>query len=105
MEHRMKIEHFGLLNYHIKSYEKNKQVNRIVIKISLLFKGNPTIWIDATIHAREWVSTATATYLLNELLTSNDPEMKELALNYDWVIVPVVNVDGYVYSREVSYCI
>lgn len=51
-------------------------------------------------HAREWITVATATYLLNELLTSNDPEMKELANNYDWVFVPVVNVDGYVYSHK-----
>lgn len=63
------------------------------------FQRNPTIFIESTIHAREWVTVATATYLLNELLTSNDPEIIEMSNNYDWVFVPVVNVDGYVYSH------
>lgn len=60
---------------------------------------NPTIFIESTIHAREWITVATATYLLNELLTSNDPEIREMSNNYDWVFVPVVNIDGYVYSH------
>lgn len=67
--------------------------------IILFPQKNPTIFIESTIHAREWITVATATYLLNELLTSNDPENRYLADNYDWVIVPVVNVDGYVYTH------
>lgn len=66
---------------------------------NIFFQKNPTIFIESTIHAREWITAATATYLLNELLTSNDPEIIEIANNYDWVFVPVVNVDGYVYSH------
>lgn len=62
-------------------------------------KGNPTIFIESTIHAREWISTATVTYFLNELLTSDKPEIRHLANSYDWVIVPVANVDGYEYSH------
>lgn len=61
--------------------------------------GNPTIFIESTIHAREWISTATVTYFLNQLLISDKPEIRYLANNYDWVIVPVVNVDGYEYSH------
>lgn len=33
-------------------------------------------------------------------MTSNDPETKQLAENYDFVIIPVVNVDGYQYSHS-----
>lgn len=61
--------------------------------------GNPTIFIESNIHAREWITAATVTYLLNELLTSNKTEIRYLANNYDFVIVPVMNVDGYVYTH------
>lgn len=56
--------------------------------------------IESTIHAREWVTVSTATYLLNELLTSNDPTVQDLAKNFNWVIIPVLNVDGYVYTHK-----
>lgn len=62
-------------------------------------KGNPLIFIESNIHAREWVTSATATFFLNELLTSTDEKIKNLALNYDWVIVPVFNVDGFEYTH------
>lgn len=56
--------------------------------------------IESTIHAREWIAAATATYLLNELLTSTDTTIQDLARNFNWIIIPVLNVDGYVYSHE-----
>lgn len=62
-------------------------------------QGNPTIFIESTIHAREWITVATATYILNEFLSTNDPEVKNLAENYDWILVPVLNVDGYSYTH------
>lgn len=61
--------------------------------------GNPVIVIESNIHAREWITSATATYLLNELLTSTDAGIVDLATNYDWVIVPVLNVDGFKYTK------
>lgn len=42
---------------------------------------------------------ATGTYILNELLTSDDPDIKKLSENFDWVFVPVINVDGYEYTH------
>lgn len=69
------------------------------MKCHFFSQKNPIIFIESTIHAREWITAATATYLLNELLTSNDPGIREMSNNYDWVFVPVVNVDGYVYSH------
>ncbi|XP_065358303.1 zinc carboxypeptidase-like [Calliphora vicina] len=69
------------------------------IKISYK-SGNPGIFIEANIHAREWITSATATWFINELLTSSDTNVRNLAENYDWYIVPVLNVDGFVYSHE-----
>lgn len=54
--------------------------------------------MESNIHAREWVTSATATWLLNELLTSIDPIIQALSNEYDWIIVPIVNVDGFVYT-------
>lgn len=62
--------------------------------------GNAGVFIEANIHAREWITSATATWFINELLTSSDPEVMQLAQNYDWYIVPVLNVDGFVYTHE-----
>lgn len=56
------------------------------------------------IHAREWISPATVTYILNELLTSNDVNVREIAESYDWYIFPSFNPDGYEYTHtRVSY--
>ena len=62
--------------------------------------GNKAILIEATTHAREWIAAATATYFLNELLTTTDPDLQALSENYDWIILPVHNPDGYVYSQH-----
>ncbi|KAH8232832.1 hypothetical protein KR026_000706, partial [Drosophila bipectinata] len=65
--------------------------------------GNPknkAIFIESGIHAREWIAPATATYIINELLTSQDPQVQKLAKEYNWIIFPSVNPDGYKYTFE-----
>lgn len=69
-------------------------------EIFFFFQNNSTIFIESTIHAREWITAATATYVLNEFLTSGDPEVQALTENYDWVFIPVFNVDGYSYTHS-----
>uniref|UniRef100_A0A182T695 Peptidase M14 domain-containing protein n=1 Tax=Anopheles maculatus TaxID=74869 RepID=A0A182T695_9DIPT len=64
--------------------------------------GNPGIFLEANIHAREWITSATATWLLNELLTSADPAVQELATAYDWYILPVANPDGFHYTKTTN---
>lgn len=70
-----------------------------MVKISTNpFGNNPVIFIDAGIHAREWVAPAMALYLIDRLVM--DPESKNNELNgVDWYILPVVNPDGYEYTR------
>ncbi|XP_031627768.1 zinc carboxypeptidase-like [Contarinia nasturtii] len=92
-----------LTNYDIgRSYEK-RTIRALKLSTRPELK-NPIIFVESTVHAREWITAATATYLLNALLTASvsrpqDPEITPLAMNYDWVFVPVVNPDGYVYSH------
>ncbi|XP_059616591.1 zinc carboxypeptidase-like [Phlebotomus argentipes] len=64
--------------------------------------GNPGVFIEAGIHAREWIADATATFIINELLTSTNPDIQDIARNYDWYIFPVVNPDGYEYSHTTN---
>lgn len=52
-------------------------------------QGNRAIVIEAHIHAREWISSATATYVINELLTSTDPFVQQLSESIDWHIIAV----------------
>lgn len=61
--------------------------------------GKRAVFIEGGIHAREWISPATVTYIINEILTSTDPSFRRIVENFDWYIFPVVNPDGFVYSH------
>ncbi|KAL6261804.1 hypothetical protein P5V15_006891 [Pogonomyrmex californicus] len=71
------------------------------VKVS--FKANnPGIFVEGGIHAREWISPATVMYILHQLLTSNDAEVRALAESNDWYIFPSFNPDGYVYTHTTN---
>lgn len=73
---------------------------RLIRGVKISFNsGNKGIFVEANMHAREWISSATATYLINDLLTSTDPEIRALAENYDWYIIPVSNPDGLEFAH------
>merc|ERR1711970_1130919 len=57
------------------------------------------VWIDGGIHAREWVSPASVSWMLKELV-ENDANHADLTQNLDWYILPSHNPDGYAYSRD-----
>ncbi|KAH8857861.1 Carboxypeptidase B2 [Schistosoma japonicum] len=57
----------------------------------------PIIWIDAGIHAREWIAPATALSIINKLMR---PSGQALLKHFQFFIVPVVNPDGYEYTRS-----
>ncbi|KAH8271012.1 hypothetical protein KR018_000178 [Drosophila ironensis] len=79
-----------------KSYE-----GRNIRGIKISYKtGNKGIFIESNIHAREWITSASATWFINLLLTSEEPEVRDLAESYDWHIIPVFNVDGFEYSHR-----
>ncbi|XP_049877356.1 carboxypeptidase B-like [Pectinophora gossypiella] len=62
--------------------------------------GNPIIFIDAGIHAREWVAPAMAIYLIHRFVT--DPSARSELNGVDWYILPCANPDGYEYTRASS---
>ena len=63
----------------------------------------PLVWIDGGIHAREWVSISTVTYIIDTLLGEQEPDKSEeiaaLLEKFQFVIAPCVNPDGYVHSQ------
>jgi hypothetical protein len=58
----------------------------------------PFVVFQCTIHAREWITTTTCCWIIDQLL-GLDPEGKDLIAKATWVIIPILNVDGYVYTR------
>lgn len=69
------------------------------LKIDHKKQDSPTIgMIEAGIHAREWISPATALWIIKEFVESNDPEVRFLGENIVWHVFPVVNPDGYQHS-------
>ncbi|XP_043823846.1 carboxypeptidase A2-like [Dromiciops gliroides] len=64
--------------------------------------GNkPAIWLDAGIHAREWVTHATALWTANQIASDygKDPSVTALLDTMDIFLLPVTNPDGYVFSH------
>ncbi|KAI9553939.1 hypothetical protein GHT06_019210 [Daphnia sinensis] len=58
-----------------------------------------TILIDAGIHAREWITPATITYMMREIV--ENPQQYDCIMNqFDWLFVPVLNPDGYAYTHS-----
>jgi len=70
-----------------------------VIQITKAGPSAPTAWIEAGIHAREWIASATATYMINELV-NNYEQNKDIVDNLNFHIIPMANPDGYEYSRN-----
>lgn len=79
------------------SYEK-RQIK--VVRISDANSRGPkkSVFLDAGIHAREWIAPATALYVIHELV-ENYANNKDALKNLEWIILPVANPDGYEYSH------
>jgi murein tripeptide amidase MpaA len=69
-----------------------------LFKIATGAATKPAIFIEGGIHAREWISHATVAYLTSKLLNGSDPDAVACLNKFQWLIVPVVNPDGYVYT-------
>ncbi|KAI8040929.1 hypothetical protein M5D96_006872 [Drosophila gunungcola] len=54
-------------------------------------EGNPAVFIESNIHAREWITSSTITYFIDELLVPRNPAVRDIAQNVDWYIIPVLN--------------
>jgi len=79
-----------------KSYEGREMK---VLAITKAGPGAPNIWLEAGIHAREWISPAVATYIVRELV-ENYGDHPDYLDKINWYFIPSANPDGYAYSWE-----
>lgn len=59
------------------------------------------IWISCGQHAREWVAPAACLYVLDRLRGGygSDERLSRLLDKYEVLVAPLINPDGYEYSR------
>ncbi|XP_055840766.1 carboxypeptidase B-like [Episyrphus balteatus] len=81
-----------------KTYE-NRTMKTITITNGDGKANKKIIFVDGGMHAREWISPAAVVYVIEQLV-ENYEENKELLADYNWVIMPVVNADGYEYTQQ-----
>lgn len=69
-----------------------------VLKISSGRPGSKSVWVDGGIHAREWITPATVTYIINQFVNNLENEPSAIR-DLDLYFLPVANPDGYEYSH------
>lgn len=70
-----------------------------VLRLSTGGKNKPAIFIDAGIHAREWIAPVTSLYIIDQMVMNQN---RYLLNNVDWYILPVLNPDGYEFTHVKS---
>ena len=70
-----------------------------VMRLGSGSRNKPAVFIDGGIHAREWVSPATVTYVIHRMLEGGSEFADELQ-TYNIYVLPLANPDGYEYSRN-----
>ena len=72
------------------AYKRHSRANRI---------NESRFRFGAGIHAREWITPATLTYMIHELV-ENPLKYDWILDEFDWYFVPVINPDGYAYTHS-----
>jgi len=66
----------------------------------IIGSGSKVIFFESGIHSREWVTISFGVWVANYLLTQ--ASLAPLLTNYKFIIVPVLNVDGFVYTHTTN---
>jgi len=61
-------------------------------------KEKPTVLVYCGIHAREWITPATCCWIVDQIL--NEDKDQSLLDHFQFVIIPVLNVDGYGFTHD-----
>jgi carboxypeptidase A1 len=97
MQYPMLVEPFSIG----KSYE-GREITGITINCRNCTDTTKEFLFHGGIHAREWIGPATVSYMATQLLEryNSDPLITRLVNSYKFHIIPVLNVDGYIYSHK-----
>ncbi|XP_063105230.1 carboxypeptidase B isoform X2 [Cavia porcellus] len=71
-----------------------------LLKVGKASSNKPAVFIDCGFHAREWISPAFCQWFVKEAVRTygQEAQMTKLLDKLDFYVLPVFNVDGYVYS-------
>ncbi|XP_028160940.1 carboxypeptidase B-like isoform X1 [Ostrinia furnacalis] len=61
--------------------------------------SKPVYFMDAMMHAREWVTTPVTLFSIHRLVEDLRDLDRDLLEDIDWIILPMTNPDGYEYSH------
>jgi len=79
---------------------------RDIVMIKICASGHcgkkPAILMDGGIHAREWISPAATLMLIDKIVNTLKSSKKSIMKKVDWYIIPLLNPDGYAYSRTID---
>jgi len=59
--------------------------------------SRPAVYLDSNIHAREWITSSSMLYVIDQILTGTSTDATYLRNNFRFYIVPNLNPDGYEY--------
>ncbi|CAJ0576063.1 unnamed protein product, partial [Mesorhabditis spiculigera] len=81
---------------------EGKPIEGLKIGFPIENTSKRAVWIDGNIHAREWASSHTALYIINQLVSGygKDDNTTFYVNNLNFYIVPCLNPDGYEYTRS-----
>ncbi|XP_071481923.1 carboxypeptidase B-like [Diadema antillarum] len=85
--------------FQIAESSEGRQINALRIRTGGFGTKKAVYW-QGGLHAREWITPATVMYITNKLLENygTDSDATEILNTFDFVIVPLANPDGYVYT-------
>ncbi|KAM4697837.1 carboxypeptidase O [Rhinophrynus dorsalis] len=94
------MKHSDLLSHHsVGSTYESRPMKYLKISLSN-GKHKKIIWMDCGIHAREWIAPAFCQWFVKEIVQNyqTDPRIRKILQNIDLYVLPVLNIDGYIYS-------
>ncbi|KAG6448454.1 hypothetical protein O3G_MSEX005550 [Manduca sexta] len=60
-------------------------------------RSKPIVFVQSLLHAREWVTLPATLYAIKKLVL--DVTEQDLVRDVDWIIMPIANPDGYIFSH------
>jgi len=74
------------------------QINALHMTSFGSLTAKPAFVIQCGIHAREWISPTTCCWIIDQLL-NKDADGASLLSKFEFIVIPVLNVDGYDYTH------